>query len=205
MEPLRLNGAKVLGTPFPHLVAPQCIEEDTASALLGWFESEALWRPLSEDGFYNFYGLNLHITPPPDSLRFLVNEEFLAATKRQIEILLGARVGDSISVAAQKLLPGCKIGIHTDYEPQGLTHRLVIQFNRGWNPQNGGILMLFDKEEPDEDSTQHRYYVPHHRMGIGFTIFERSFHAVSPVYAGDRYTLCISFAEKRAAGAGTTR
>jgi hypothetical protein len=66
----------------------------------------------------------------------------------------------------------------------------LIQLNRGWDEANGGLLMLF--RGPEVEALD-QIVPPTSRSAFGFEISNSSFHAVSQVHQGDRYTLVFSF------------
>ncbi|QHN05363.1 2OG-Fe(II) oxygenase [Granulicella sp. WH15] len=95
-----------------------------------------------------------------------------------------------IDITAHKLNRTQKIRIHNDARPDGETHRFLIQLNRGWSDENGGMLMLFRGPEVE---TLEDVILPTSRSAFGFEISPASYHAVSQVHQGDRYTLVFSF------------
>jgi Rps23 Pro-64 3,4-dihydroxylase Tpa1-like proline 4-hydroxylase len=95
-----------------------------------------------------------------------------------------------IDVSAHRLVPGQVIRLHNDYIEDAETHRFLIQLNRGWQATQGGLLMLFAEE--DASSLQH-VILPIHASGFAFEISPSSFHAVSKVKRGERYTLVYTF------------
>lgn len=188
-----LTPPALLPAPFPHFAVREFLLPDMAETLLTWFESSADWNRHFEDGFYDTYEIDMqHIDLPP-SLMPLLGDETLTALRRYFETAFGIRLNDKVDVMGHKLQVGQVIRVHSDYGPVGQTHRLVIQLNRHWTVANGGILMMFDSEEPDENSTASRYYLPASRSAYGFEISPYSYHAVSPIVRGDRYTLVYSF------------
>src|SRR3954465_12073601 len=80
--------------------------------------------------------------------------------------------------------------IHNDYIGGEETHRLLVQLNRGWDVQDGGVLLLFGSVRPGDIC---RAVKPSHRSGFAFEISPNSFHAVSRMVNGERYTLVYSF------------
>jgi hypothetical protein len=194
MFAIDLTRAEPSELPFPHFVCAGCIDVGTAERLLCWLEGDAPWRVFSDD-FYEFDGVNLRDADLGDGLGVLVSDSFLDGVRRELERVFAARLGQRAGIAAQRLLPGRDIGVHTDFGPQGQTHRLVLQLNRGWAVDQGGLLMLFDEERPERLTDRHCLYSPEHRSAVGFQISERSYHAVSRVRAGARYSLCISFSD----------
>ena len=102
----------------------------------------------------------------------------------------GCPLGQRVDAAAHKLLPGQTIRIHNDFLPGGESHRLLLQLNRGWQPGHGGYLMFFRGPEPE---TVTKLVEPRHGSIQAFAISHRSFHAVSEVHEGERFTVVYSF------------
>jgi Rps23 Pro-64 3,4-dihydroxylase Tpa1-like proline 4-hydroxylase len=175
--------------PFPHVVAQQLLTEIFAEHLLIWFEQDAPWR-LRVESFYEQYELNLHQVGLPSQLKSLV-------AQGTIECFIGGMLAPLttdhlvlVEANAHKLVAGQKIKIHNGYIGNAETHRLLIQINRGWSDENGGLLMLFSS--PDVADVA-RIIRPVHRSAFAFEISPTSYHAVSTILAGARYTLVYSF------------
>jgi Rps23 Pro-64 3,4-dihydroxylase Tpa1-like proline 4-hydroxylase len=129
----------------------------------------------------------------PVGIAFLTSAAALNQLRSDIGALLGANLDERVEVTAHKLIPGQRIRIHNDFVPAQETHRLLIQLNRGWSEANGGLLMLF--ADPDPKSVS-RIILPGSRSAFGFSISPRSFHAVTPIRSGERFTLVYSFYER---------
>jgi Rps23 Pro-64 3,4-dihydroxylase Tpa1-like proline 4-hydroxylase len=186
-----------LSEPFRHFVIHDFLEEERAEAVLSWLEAQVRWNQRSIDDFYETYDIDLRKIPLPDALECLIDEAFLGLLRERVAALLNVGpLAEKIDVAAHKLVPGYKVKIHTDFGATKQSQRLLIQLNRGWTAANGGLLMLFDEEFPAAASPNHKYYLPRHRSAFGFEISPTSFHAVSPVQQGDRYTLSFSFYQR---------
>jgi Rps23 Pro-64 3,4-dihydroxylase Tpa1-like proline 4-hydroxylase len=179
--------------PFLHFFAPSFIHNMLADRLLTWLEHDASWFPKNIQGFYESYDISLRNYVLPEELAFLTNEEFLGDVRSKVGDLMHARLGSKIDITAHKLISGQHIGIHSDFGTFKQTHRLLVQLNRGWSSDKGGILMLLHEERPSDLTSCDRLFLPDHRSAVCFEISPRSFHAVSTVNNGDRYTLCISF------------
>ena len=67
---------------------------------------------------------------------------------------------------------------------------MLVQLNRGWDDANGGILMLFAGSRAEDVERMVR---PTHASAVSFEISPTSFHAVSTIHSGERYTLVYSF------------
>lgn len=175
--------------PFPHALARRLCHSGFAEKALRWFEREAPWR-LRVESFYEQYELNLHQVGLPANLRYLVAEETI---DRLADRMLAPLTQDGLVLVeanAHKLLPGQTIKIHNDHIDGAETHRVLIQLNRNWTDEDGGFLILFSGPNSAEVA---RIIRPLHCSAMAFEISPTSFHAVSTVLAGTRYTLVYSF------------
>ena len=156
-------------------------------------ETTAPWK-LRIASFYEQWEMHLDRDALPADLRELVDRGIVSTLSQD---LLPDNGGPPalVEVTAHRMLPGQTIRIHNDYRAGGETHRVLIQLNRGWRDNNGGLLMLFGSEDA---SDVRRVLRPAHGSGFGFRISERSFHAVSTIRAGERFTLVYSFSSEAA-------
>ena len=189
MSPFDFSGAVSRSQPFPCFIVAQIVSMELERALLAWFESEAPWR-LTVMDFYEQYEFDLRDVDVPTALKPLFSEENLIALRRHVGGLLGASLKPQIEITAHRLSRSQRIRIHNDARPDGETHRLLIQLNRSWDDANGGLLMLFRGPQVE---TLDDVIPPTSRSGFGFEISTASYHAVSQVHQGDRYTLVFSF------------
>ena len=193
MSPFDLSAAVARSQPFPCFTVIQVVTEEMEQALLAWLESEAPWRLAIMD-FYEQYEFDFGDVDLPVNLKALISESTLYELRRSIGTLLGASLKPQVDITAHKLNRSQKIRIHNDARPDGETHRFLIQLNRGWNEANGGLLMLFGGPEVE---MLEEVIAPTSRSSFGFEISVASYHAVSQVYAGDRYTMVYSFYAER--------
>jgi Rps23 Pro-64 3,4-dihydroxylase Tpa1-like proline 4-hydroxylase len=186
-----LSNTKLITEPFPHLSAPGILSDNVADQVLGWLREQAPWR-LRIAEFYEQYEFSLLSDSVPEAFRPLTAPRFFKAVTESLQSVFGlaAKLG-IVDVSAHRLVPGQTIRIHNDHTGGGAeTHRLLIQLNRGWRPEDGGLLVLFGSHAPED---VRRVIVPKHGDGLAFEISSRSFHAVSQVKQGERYTLVYSF------------
>ena len=181
--------AEVRQTPFAHTTHPSPLRESLCETALSWMETAAPWR-LRIASFYEQWELHVDPDALPDELRPLLAEGTVDRLTSVMFQPLGARGLRLTEVTAHKLLPGQTIRVHNDYVPRGETHRLLLQLNRGWSDEQGGLLMLFGSASPED---LRRVLRPTHRSVMAFGINPQSFHAVSTVRTGERYTLVFSF------------
>ena len=175
--------------PYPHAVGHQLLDPSVSEQILQWFEHKAPWR-LRVESFYEQYELNLHQAGLPTALQGLIaNETIDCLAERMLGPLLTGTFG-LVEANAHKLLPGQTIKIHNDYINGAESHRVLIQINRNWSDENGGFLMLFFGPNSGDVA---RLIRPIHGSAVAFEISPTSFHAVSTILAGERYTLVYSF------------
>lgn len=186
---LALLEADVRTLPFAHATHAAPLPVDVCEAALSWMETDAPWR-LRVASFYEQWELHLDARALRADLQPLLALE----TVHALQQLLLAPIADGpcrlTEVTAHKLVPGQTIRVHNDHRPKGETHRLLIQLNRGWADEQGGLLLLFGSAASDD---VRRILRPTHRSAMAFAISPQSFHAVSTIQSGERYTLVYSF------------
>ena len=189
--PLHLSSIETFSEPFPYLVSPECLDVDVSCQLLAWFESDAPWQLVETDFYEQFEFSLLDIRLPPE-LTFLQTADFLTEMKSRMAQLFGAVLSDRVDITAHRLVSGQRIRLHNDFIARTETHRLLIQLNRGWKDKNGVLLLFFNSDDP---SDIHKIFRPVHNSAVGFSITPESYHAVSTLHAGERFTLVYSFYE----------
>lgn len=174
--------------PFEHFTGNGKLPA-TDTELLDWLETEAPWK-LTRAEFYEQYEFSLTHCRLAPVLRALVCPDALTALRDRMSDCFGRSLSGRVDVTAHKLVPGQTIRIHNDHIPGGETHRLLLQLNRGWEPRYGGYLMFFAGREPE---TVSKVVEPRSGTVQAFAISPRSYHAVSTVHAGERFTIVYSF------------
>ena len=174
--------------PFEHLTGQVRLPSD-GSAWLDWLETDAPWK-LTTAEFYEQYEFSLLDASLPPVVRCLASPETLTVLRRRMSECFRQPLSERVEVTAHKLVPDQTIRIHNDYIAGGESHRLLLQLNRGWVPANGGYLMFFGGPEPE---TVSEVVEPVNGSVQGFAISPRSYHAVSTVHRGERFTLVYSF------------
>lgn len=173
--------------PFRYATLSDCLSSDTGNAILAWFEDGAPWR-LRRADFYEQYEFSCWDSTSSVAT-FLTSPEVLDLLRSSMANIFGQEFEEAVNVVCHRLLPGQRIGIHNDYLVGEESHRLVIQLNRGLSDADGGVLMLFNSDEPTDI---HKLLRPVHLTGLAFEISAKSYHAVSEVYRGARYTIVFS-------------
>lgn len=175
--------------PFAHSTHAELLPVDLCDAALTWMETSTPWR-LRVASFYEQWELQLDHQALPEDLQPLLAGDTVAALQRlMLSPIADARL-TLAEVTAHKLVSGQTIRVHNDYRPKGETYRLLIQLNRGWADEQGGLLLLFGSAGAND---VRRILRPTHRSAMAFAISPFSFHAVSTIQRGERYTLVYSF------------
>ncbi len=175
--------------PFRYFSAISFFNKTCASKMLDWFEADAPWK-LVEKEFYEQYEFSFLDASLPDDLKWLGETDSLDYVRSTIERIFDVRVSKKVDLTAHKLVIGQTIRIHNDFIPGQESYRLVTQLNRGWEPKNGGFLILFNRDDPSDIN---KVITPIHESCFGFEISAHSHHAVSTIHSGERYTVVYSF------------
>lgn len=193
METFYLTNSDTFAEPFNYVVVRQPFTREVSLQVLKWLEFEESWKYVETD-FYEQYEFSFSDVSLPRQVSFLGDPAYLTVLKRNFESLFGVKFIDRIDVVAHKLLTGHRIRIHNDYIHGHETHRLTVHLNRGLQDNWGGWFVIFDSSDPTDI---HKIIRPIHNTGLGFAISERSYHAVTPLSYGERYTLIFSLYEDR--------
>jgi Rps23 Pro-64 3,4-dihydroxylase Tpa1-like proline 4-hydroxylase len=176
--------------PFPHLRVSEILRHEDADQVLRWLREKAPWK-LTVTDFYEQYEFSLLDSTRAPGAERLVELSFIKTICTELKRIFEVEEElDLVDVTAHKLTPGQTIRIHNDFLGLDETHRLLIQFNAGWEVSQGGLLMLFGADTPE---TLQTVLLPTHGSGFAFEISAKSFHAVSSIKAGERYTLVYTF------------
>ena len=174
--------------PFEHFVG-LCIQPGDCRETLCSFETDAPWKLTTTD-FYEQYEFSLLHASLAPAVRRLACPETLTSLRGWVARQFLQPLSERVDVTAHKLVAEQTIRIHNDYIPNGESHRLLLQLNRGWEPEYGGYLMFFSGPEPESVS---KVVEPRHGSVQAFAISPRSYHAVSTVHGGERFTVVYSF------------
>lgn len=184
------SGTEGRTAPFPHFMTSELVHPDSADALLRWLEQEAPWRLRIAD-FYEQNELSLLRGELPQAVAEFIAPTFIESIANELAERLDAPPLELVDVCTHLLEAGQTIRIHNDHlGGNEETHRLVVQLNRGWSIEQGGLLMLFSGDAPE---TVTDVILPVHRSAFGFEISERSHHAVSTIVTGSRISLVYTY------------
>jgi hypothetical protein len=177
--------------PYEHHITDQFFSPSALSTLCEDFQTTKSWKRAVKS-FYDQWEINITEEGKCHGFKSLLEKEFLASLVNTSESLFNEKMSDFICIAAHKLVPGQGIGIHNDFvnKPGWPTHRLVVTFCTEYNDDHGGHFVIFNAE--DEDSVC-EVLRPVLNGAIAFKISRNSFHAVSEIRKGSRFSLVFSF------------
>jgi hypothetical protein len=112
--------------------------------------------------------------------------------RRHLERVFGITLSSiHHEILAHRMLPGHRIGIHTDTPTSGTeTHRLLINLNAGFEDEYGGHLVLLDVHNLADSAV---IVPPVHNSAVGMEFSDHSWHCVDEIRSGKRYSLVYSF------------
>jgi hypothetical protein len=173
--------------PFPFAVFPSFFEEATAATLLDHLSNATAWR-LHKKGFYDYR----FDSRARDSDVLPAN--LLTGVQKCVEAALDTQLSARVLVYFHCLLPGQSIWLHTDDPANpgslGPTHRIVVHLNRHWSEDSGGQLVFFGSRNARD---VRRVFPALHNYAVAFALSDRSYHGVTEVRSGSRYTIVFSF------------
>jgi hypothetical protein len=186
---------RLMDEPFCHASATAVFPPDLSLAALAWLEGKAPWI-LRVASFYEQWELHLEPVGLPEELHMLCSPDTIGMmVDTVIRPLCNNAKVVLTEVTAHKLLAGQTIRVHNDFLDSEENYRLLVQLNRGWVDEQGGLLMLFSSASAGD---VRRVLRPVHGSVFAFKITPASYHAVSTIHSGERYTLVYSFKEIRA-------
>lgn len=175
--------------PFPYFALTEALSHQASLDVLRWLEEDAPWRLRIAD-FYEQYEFSFLDADLPPNIGKMFGRAALETLKAELEQTFTVKLADKIDITAHKLVSGQKIKVHNDFIAGQESHRVLIQLNRGWSEENGGVLMFFNSDDAHD---VYGAFLPAHNTSVAFEISPRSFHAVSGICSGHRYTLVLSF------------
>jgi Rps23 Pro-64 3,4-dihydroxylase Tpa1-like proline 4-hydroxylase len=181
--------ARFFQEPFPHATASNLLPQELCGLILDWMETEAPWK-LRVASFYEQWEMHVNSNNLPLHLRAVCAPSTVDHLSKVMLAPLSKERIELADVTAHKLVSGQTIRVHNDFLDGTETHRLLLQLNRGWADDQGGMLMLFSGPSPED---VRRVIRPLNGSAMAFPISPRSFHAVSTIRAGERFTLVFSF------------
>ena len=163
-----LSEPKHHDTPFPFFYVDSAFSDEQCAALEGLFSQDAEWQ--HRDGA--FYRCSLREVTAD------IPAAFQAEVLNKMREITGLPLTNRLMVTAQRMLPGQVIGIHSDRPLLGYEiARLVVQLNKHWQAEHGGVLELFSSPQTAAVFSVN----PEYNKAFGFTLHVNSYHGVTEV------------------------
>jgi hypothetical protein len=187
---LRTGAAERFALPYPLIKVDNAIETDLASTLYGWLASLDGWSGNPEP-YYAVRELDLKALDVPIGLSRLFAPEALSQLRAQLGVMFGCRFAGRMRLIGHRMVEGQGAGIHSD-DPRGVeeTHRMVITLGQDASTLHGGLFAAFDGQSP---SRFVRAFAPVHNQCLLFEADAHSYHAITEVRYGRRYSVVLSF------------
>jgi hypothetical protein len=165
--------------PFPFFLVNAAFSKEQCAALEQLFSQDIEWQHRDAA----FYRCSL------SDVTEIIPATFQAAILSRMREITGLPLVDRVLVTAQRMLPGQVIGIHSDRPLLGYEiARLVVQLNKDWQADHGGVLELFTSLEGKAVFSVN----PEYNKAFGFLLHADSYHGVTEV-TYPRQTVVFNF------------
>ena len=169
------------GRPFPHVLIDEVLNNSQCLILCRYLE-RLQWKK-SQSRFYGF-----DVAPKGHLLEMLLPDSIISAIIRATLRLPRISRGGKVRISAHRYRPGDGIGPHTDAGVHA--YRFILNLNRGWSPEDGGMWLLSDNAR----LTEPVLIAPKNNSGFGFATGPRTFHALAERSASEAYSVIFEFA-----------
>ena len=173
--------------PYSHLRVHPVLEPRLAARLLSWLQGTRAWRR-EVQSFYWHDSFELIPEVVPLDVEAAVSPETLSALRGILQPRLGVNLRSFAHVEAHRSTARDAVGVHADAAVDEV--RLVVNLNPGWTASRGGLLSLQDRPVQPLHCVS---YLPLHNSATAFRTTAGSYHQVSPVREGRRYTVLYRF------------
>ena len=173
--------------PYPHLRMHPVLHPDDAARVLRWLQLSNSWRrEMRSFSSHDSFALTPDIVPTEADPA--VSPNLLRVLRNVLQSRLGVTLKSYSLIEAHRSIKQDHIGLHTD---EGVNEvRVTLNLNSGWTESHGGILSLQDRPVHPRKRIA---YCPVHNSATAFCTTETSYHQVSPIKVGLRYTLLYRF------------
>jgi hypothetical protein len=165
--------------PFPFFLLDAAFSEAQCAALVQLFSQDNKWQ--HHDG--SFYRVSLC------DVTEIIPATFQTEILARMREITGLPLVNRVLVTAQRMQPGQVIGLHSDRPLLGYEiARLVVQLNKNWQAEHGGVLELFESPEGQAVFKVN----PEYNKAFGFLLHAESYHGVTEV-TQSRQTVVFNF------------
>lgn len=182
------EGLRVESEPFVHVKVAPVLRVEEAEEFLSILEQMDWQR--RKQSFYEFDVVTNHHSQENLQGR-LIRTRTINRIRDWLERCLSTQLVPNAVVNLHGYAPGTGIGVHTD-RPTAEA-RFVLNLNRSWQPNHGGIWVL--SSHSDLKPPAH-FLPPLHNTGFGFLTNAASYHALSERLVSVAYAVVFRFAVK---------
>ena len=180
-------GVRSVSNPYRHVRLYPILEPSLAQRALSWLRRTGAWER-QEGAFFRHdtFALTPDVVPPEAAP--IVSPKILGSLRALLQSRFATEVEPFAHVEAHRSTERDGIGLHTDADVSEI--RLMLNLNARWAPGQGGVLQLQDRPGP---ACRRVRYRPLHNSATAFRTAPDSYHRVSPLQEGERYTLLYRF------------
>jgi hypothetical protein len=171
-------------SPFPYVVAEGLLRPDDAADLLTALEGSS-WTTVAGKHFEFGELRNVSVL---DIIVQKLNQHHISSGVRELlAAALNIPLSNTMQAAAHRYRPGDGIGPHTDEGVKAA--RFILNLNRDWKPEYGGIWLLGNNTQlqPAE------LLSPESNSGFGFISRPDTYHAMSERTLGESFAFIFEF------------
>lgn len=184
-------GVRSVLSPYRHVRMYPILEPALAQRALSWLRRTEAWAR-QEGAFFRHDTFALTPDVVPAEVEAIVSPKALGSLRALLQSHFATEIEPFAHVEAHRSTMRDDIGLHTDADVREV--RLMLNLNARWTPEQGGVLQLQDRpDRPDHPCLRVRRYRPLHNSATAFCTAPDSYHRVSSVQEGERYTLLYRF------------
>jgi hypothetical protein len=177
-------------SPYRHARGHRLFAPMLADQWLSTLEAVPRWTDAAGT-FYSAKATVIERAWCPVHLAGLVEGPGLRQLEEAASSLFGQPLRLHGPVVAHRMGPGHSVGVHSDAPFAGEeTHRIVVFIARQPKPTDGGHFLLFEPRAGEKA----RWVLPlANNSAVAFELNHDSYHAVTRMVAGNRFSLILSF------------
>jgi hypothetical protein len=171
--------------PFKHILLDDVLAEDVCRNAVVFLET-IHWME-TRDPLFAFH-VNVSCDDPERLWNLVPRSIIEASIRTELACGLEIELTKPVRLGLQKYVDGSGIGPHTDSDLK--VARFILNLNRGWTLNQGGIWLLSDN---DQFLPAPMFVAPKNNAGFGFVPARNTYHALSERVASESYALIFEF------------
>lgn len=176
-------------SPYEHWICENILRAQSDD-ILEWLQKHAAWHRHTGSFYDQFECLNVLDRNSP--FRFLLEQA--EPLRKFIEEIISEPLHPFVHFDIHRLTTGQAIGFHTDDPGEDReTHRLIVMLPSSPHLKGGNFILTKNREMPNDAMG----YEHHPGAAVLMSFGASSYHAVSRIETGTRYSLVVSFWSRR--------